>query len=156
MMEGGGQLLRNAIAYSAILDEPIQVINIRAKREPSGLKPQHLTTLKAAANICNAEISGLKLGSKDIKFFPGEISGGSYKFDIGTAGSISLLLQCLVPITTFANKKTELIIIGGTAVKWSPPIPFLEKIVYKFFKDMGMDIKIKLLRHGFYPKGGEK
>ena len=154
LMEGGGQLLRMATSYSAILGESIRVYNIRAKRRDPGLKPQHLTTLKAAAEISGAETSGAVIGSSEIVFKPREIRGGEYSFDIGTAGSISLLLQCLNPILLFGDKPSRVSVRGGTAVNWSPPVPFLENIIYKALESMGTQSRINVERHGFYPKGG--
>ena len=154
MMEGGGQLLRMAISYSEILGEPITVYKIRAKRRDPGLKPQHLTTLQTAADITNAETSGAILGSQEITFAPESIHGGDYTIDIGTAGSISLLLQCINPILWYADTPSNLSIKGGTAVNWSPPIPFLQQVVYKAFQSMGVNTSLKVKRHGFYPKGG--
>ena len=154
MMEGGGQLLRMSTSYSSIIGEPIKVYNIRAKRRDPGLKPQHLTTLTAAAKISNAETTGAYIGSSKITFKPNTIQGGDYNFDIGTAGSISLLLQCINPILLYANKKSRMSIKGGTAVKWSPPIPFLENIVYEALHSMEATSRIEIIKHGFYPKGG--
>lgn len=154
MMEGGGQLLRMATSYSAILGEPIRVYNIRAKRRNPGLRPQHLTTLQAAASISGAETRGVEFGSSEITFKPMEIRGGNYSFDIGTAGSISLLLQCLNPILIYADRSSRISVRGGTAVNWSPPIPFLEKIIYKALGSMGASIGLTVERHGFYPRGG--
>jgi len=154
MMEGGGQLLRMSTSYSAILGEPIRVYNIRAKRRDPGLKPQHLTTLKAAAEISGAEISGAVIGSSEILFKPQVIKGGEYSFDIGTAGSISLLLQCLNPIMLYGDKPSWVSVRGGTAVNWSPPVHFLENIIYKALESMGAQSRINVERHGFYPKGG--
>lgn len=154
MMEGGGQLLRMAISYSAILSEPVKVTNIRANRTKPGLQPQHLTTLKAAAQITDAKIQGVSIGSTEITFKPEAIHGGEYKFNIGTAGSISLLLQCLNPILIFADKPSLLSVIGGTAVNWSPPIPFLEHVIYPALAVMDANLLIEVKRHGFYPRGG--
>lgn len=154
MMEGGGQLLRMATSYSAILGESIRVYNIRAKRGDPGLKPQHLTTLLAAAKISGAETSGASIGSLEIVFKPRGIKGGEYSFDIGTAGSISLLLQCLNPILLFGDKSSRVSVRGGTAVNWSPPIPFLENVIYKALDSMGAQSRVNVERHGFYPKGG--
>ena len=92
MMEGGGQLLRMAITYGAVMGTSVRVRNVRAGRKPPGLRPQHLTTLRAVAEICDAETRGLNLRSREIEFHPGPPRGGRYTFDIGTAGSISLLL----------------------------------------------------------------
>ncbi len=156
MMEGGGQVLRMATSYSAVLGEPIRVYNIRANRSQPGLKPQHLTTLRAAARISNAETRGDSIGSSEIVFKPGRIRGGDYSFDIGTAGSVSLMLQCLNPILFYADRGSSISIRGGTAVKWSPPLAFLKYVVYKSFQVMGGSLEIRVERHGFYPKGGGK
>jgi RNA 3'-terminal phosphate cyclase (ATP) len=154
MMEGGGQLLRMATSYGVILGESIRVYNIRAKRREPGLKPQHLTTLQAAAIISGAETQGINLGSSEIVFKPKLIRSGHYSFDIGTAGSITLMLQCLNPILLFSDEPSTITVRGGTAVNWSPPTPFLENIVYKAFGSIGASIKINVERHGFYPRGG--
>jgi RNA 3'-phosphate cyclase len=154
IMEGGGQLLRMATAYSAIMGEPVRVENVRAGRSDPGLKPQHLTTLRAAAEMCGAQLSGNRAGSGEIEFSPGTIRGGDYRFDIGTAGSVTLLLQCLTPIAAYADGPVKLSVVGGTAVKWSPPTPFLENVVWRAFNHMGLECALTVRRHGFYPKGG--
>ncbi|MCW4049691.1 MAG: RNA 3'-terminal phosphate cyclase [Candidatus Bathyarchaeota archaeon] len=154
MMEGGGQLLRMATTYSAILSEPIKVNNIRANRSPPGLKPQHLTTLLTASKMCRGELKGAKPGSTEIEFHPGVIKGGDYHVDIGTAGSVSLLLQCLAPIATYADSPVKLSVRGGTAVAWSPTICFVKNVVWGAFRSMGMSLKLGVIKHGFYPKGG--
>jgi RNA 3'-terminal phosphate cyclase (ATP) len=156
MMEGGGQLLRMATTYSAILSEPIKVINVRAKRREPGLKPQHLTTLKAAATICNAKMKGGALGSTEIIFEPKRIKGDVYNFNIGTAGSITLLLQCITPMLIYADKPSNITIQGGTAVNWSPSFSFLKNIIYQSLQSMGAKVNIRIEKHGFYPKGGGK
>jgi len=154
LMEGGGQLLRMATSYSAILGEPIRVHNIRAKRRDPGLKPQHLTTFQAAAKISGAETKGASIGSSEIVFKPRRVRGGMYSFDIGTAGSISLLLQCINPILFFGDRSSQVSVRGGTAVNWSPPVPFLEHIIYGVLDSMGATSRIHVDRHGFYPRGG--
>jgi len=156
LMEGGGQLLRMATSYSAILGEPIKVYNIRSKRRDPGLKPQHLTTLQAAAKISGAKTKGASIGSSEIVFKPRRIRGGTYSFDIGTAGSISLLLQCINPILFFGDRSSQVSVRGGTAVNWSPPVSFLEHIIYGVLDSMGATSRIHVERHGFYPKGGGK
>ena len=154
LMEGGGQLLRMATSYSAILGEPIRVYSIRSNRRDPGLKPQHLTTLMAAAEISSAELSGASIGSSEITFKPSRIRGGDYSLDIGTAGSITLLLQCINPILLFGDKPSRISIRGGTSVNWSPPIPFLENVVYRALGIMEASSKINVERYGFYPRGG--
>jgi RNA 3'-terminal phosphate cyclase (ATP) len=154
MMEGGGQILRIAVTYSAILGIPIRVHNIRMGRSSPGLKPQHLTTLRAVAAMCDAEVYGLKMGSVAIEFFPKAISGGSFEFDIRTAGSISLLLQCIAPVAHFAESPVKIRVKGGTAVRWSPPVRILDRVVWRALRHMGFHGDVTLIREGFYPQGG--
>jgi RNA 3'-terminal phosphate cyclase (ATP) len=153
-LEGGGQLLRMATSYGAILGKSVNIYNIRANRRDPGLRPQHLTTLRTAAELCSADLEGAELGSKEITFKPSDIRGGEYRVDIGTAGSISLLLQCINPILWYADKPTTIKIKGGTAVKWSPPTTFLENVVYKAYEAIGVETKLRVIRQGFYPRGG--
>jgi RNA 3'-phosphate cyclase len=154
MMEGGGQILRMAITYSAVMGVPVKVRKIRAGRRPPGLQPQHLTTLKAVAEICEAKTKGFNLGSMEIMFTPKPPNGGTYNFDIGTAGSIGLLLQCIAPIAAFSDSTTRLRIKGGTAVRWSPPVRVLDNVVWEALRQMGFRGKLHVLREGFYPRGG--
>jgi RNA 3'-phosphate cyclase len=154
MMEGGGQVLRMAVTYSAVLGTPVRVYNIRAGRGQPGLRPQHLTTLEAVAEMCRAETRGLNIGSTEIELNPGYPKGGSYDIDIGTAGSISLLLQCLAPIAAYAGSPSRLSVRGGTNVRWSPPIMILENVIWGAFRAMGFEGSLTVKREGFYPKGG--
>ncbi|HUS77358.1 MAG TPA: RNA 3'-terminal phosphate cyclase, partial [Patescibacteria group bacterium] len=154
MLEGGGQILRMATSFSALLGEPVRVRKIRAGRSRPGLQPQHLMTLRAASEMCDAETEGVRAGSQEIVFRPGNLRGGSYKFDIGTAGSISLLLQCVTPIAAFAGVPVRLRVKGGTAVRWSPPIMFLDRVTWGALRLMGFTAELEVLREGFYPRGG--
>ncbi len=154
IMEGGGQLLRMATTYSAILSEPIRVVNIRAKRNNPGLKPQHLTTLQAVAKLCAAETRGLEIGSLEIEFHPGRLRGGSFDFDIGTAGSCSLLLQCAAPAAAYADGPIHLRVKGGTAVRWSPPMTIVQRVVWEGLRRMGFQGEVRVLREGYHPRGG--
>lgn len=153
-MEGGGQLLRMATTYACIMYKPFELYNIRGKRRNSGLRPQHLATLRAATKMCAGDLKGAEINSTRITLKPKKNHGGAYSIDIGTAGSISLMLQCLAPITFFAETSTELSIRGGTDVNWSPPMAFLEKNVYPAFNEMGASIKVVTEKTGYYPKGG--
>jgi RNA 3'-phosphate cyclase len=154
LMEGGGQLLRMATTYSAILGEPIRITNIRANRTQPGLKPQHLSTLKAVAGLCAAETKGLEMGSREVEFRPGRIRGGAFDFDIGTAGSCSLLLQCVAPVAAYADGPVKISVKGGTAVRWSPPMHVVQHVVWAGLRQMGFSGVVKILRDGYYPKGG--
>jgi RNA 3'-terminal phosphate cyclase (ATP) len=155
-MDGGGQILRMATTYACVLNKPFEFYNIRGKRRNPGLRPQHLATIKAAAEMCSGELTGGEINSTTITLKPGKIRGEKYSIDIGTAGSISLMLQCLAPISLYASSPTTFSIRGGTDVNWSPPVTFLEKIVYPAFKKMGVFINIITEKTGFYPKGGGK
>lgn len=154
MMEGGGQILRMAVTYGAVLGVPIRVHSIRAGRSPPGLRPQHLATLRAVGEMCGAKMRGLEMGSTLIEFEPGPIIGGSYTFDIGTAGSIGLLLQCVAPIASYASSAVELTVRGGTAVRWSPPVRILDRVVWRALRRMGFWGELAVRREGFYPAGG--
>lgn len=154
--EGGGQLVRTAVALSAITRTGIRIKNIRQNRQNPGLKQQHLKALDTAALICEAKVSGLFPGSTELSFVPMEIKGGQYEIDIGTAGSIALLLQCLMPILPFAKEKVELIIRGGTDVAWAPTIDYLQKVTLKALEKLSYKGRIVLHEHGYYPKGGGK
>lgn len=152
--EGGGQILRTAVALSAITGEPVEINNIRRMRPKPGLAAQHVKAVESIASICNAEIRGCSIGSTILNFSPGEIKGGEYKIDIGTAGSISLLLQCLMPVAFHAPETIKIRISGGTDVLWSPPIDYLRFVTLHALSKIGCSCYIKLIRRGYYPKGG--
>lgn len=154
--EGGGQIIRTAIALSSLTKKPIKIKNIRAKRKNPGLAYQHITAIKLVGKICNAKVKGLDTGSSSIEFYPNEIKGGDYNFDVGTAGSITLILQACLPPSLFAKEKSIITIKGGTDVMWSPPIDYFANVFLPLVKKMGTDIKVKLLQRGHYPKGGGK
>ncbi len=153
-LEGGGQILRTAIALSGITKKPVMIYNIRKGREKPGLKPQHLEGIKSAAKICNAELTGAVLNSTKINFVPGKINGGSYEIDTKTAGAVTLILQTLVPIGICAPEILRIIIKGGTAVPFSPTILYFTDVFCYYLKKMGVDILVEIKRHGFYPQGG--
>ncbi len=152
--EGGGQILRTAIALSAVLLKPVRIINIRAKRKNPGLRPQHVTAIKIVALLSDAEIKGVFVGSKEILFVPRRRRHGIFKFNIGTAGSISLVMQAAIPVMMFSPSTTCIDIIGGTDVSWSPPIDYMRFVFVQFMRKLGVNISIKLIKRGHYPRGG--
>ena len=152
--EGGGQIVRTAVALSALTRKSVRIINIRAKRKNPGLSYQHLTAIKAVAEICDAEIKGVEKGSSVIEFYPKKIRGGNFSFDVGTAGSVTLVLQCCLLPCLFSNEKTKITIKGGTDVKWSPPVDYFSHVFLKTISKMGANIELKIIKRGFYPKGG--
>nr|MBI4157091.1 RNA 3'-phosphate cyclase [Candidatus Woesearchaeota archaeon] len=151
--EAGGQILRSALSLSAITKEPFEIVNIRASRNEGGLKQQHLEGVKAMASICNADVKDAFIGSKELSFYPRDILGGNYKIDIGTAGSITLVLQTLIPALLFADKKTYLEIKGGTDVKWSPSFDYYYNVPMRYLEMFNVDLNLELIKRGFYPKG---
>ncbi|OYD15332.1 RNA 3'-phosphate cyclase [candidate division WOR-3 bacterium JGI_Cruoil_03_44_89] len=153
-LEGGGQIVRTAIALSGITRKPVHIYNIRAGREKPGLRPQHLVGIEAAVRMSNGRAEGVHLGSTDIMFIPGEIRGGEYFIDTRTAGAITLILQTLVPIGIYADSPSQFEIKGGTAVPFSPSIEYFQHILCYFLKMMGISVYTDIKRHGFYPAGG--
>jgi len=152
--EGGGQILRTALACSAILKKPFRITRIRAGRKNPGLQPQHLKSIEAMAKISNGRAEGDQIGSKTVAFFPGEVVPGSYEFDIGTAGSVTLLLQTLLLPLSLCQSESRLILKGGTHVEWSPPYHYLAEVLLPTLAKMGIHIEAALERWGWYPKGG--
>ena len=150
---GSGTILRLAIALAAITSQPLHIYNIRQNRPGPGLKPQHLNATLAAAKICNAELEGAVLNSREIWFRPREILGGDIEVGIGTAGSIPMLLMTVLPICAFAKQAVRLRVTGGTDVSHSPTITYLQRVLLPTIKKMGFEVEIIVHRYGYYPKG---
>ena len=151
--EAGGQVLRTALSVAAITGKSFKLKNIRANRPTPGLKPQHLTAVKTLAKICQAEVEGAELKAEEITFTPGKIVGGQFSVNIGTAGSITLLLQTILLPAMFAKEKLSLRIFGGTDVAWSPPINYFREVFFPTVNSMGAGFKVETVKHGYYPKG---
>ncbi len=154
MGEGGGQILRNAVALSAVLLKPIRVYNIRAKRSKPGLRPQHLTAVRAVAALSSAEVEGLRVNSTEIVFRPRKLRGGRIRFDAGTAGSTTLMLQSLMPAMAFSSSGVEAELRGGTNNPMAPPVEYLRDVLTPTLRRMGGVFEVELVRRGFYPRGG--
>jgi len=153
--EGGGQLLRYSVALAALLGKEVRIVNIRAKRSPPGLRPQHLAAVRTIVDLVGARVDGLALGSMEVAVRPGgKPAGGRLEVDIGTAGSISLLLQAVLPVLVAAKGQTVLLVKGGTDVKWSPPIEYFEHVLLPLLRKFGLKVGIRVMRRGFYPRGG--
>jgi RNA 3'-terminal phosphate cyclase (ATP) len=152
--EGGGQILRYTLALSALLRKPVKIVNIRAKRRNPGLQPQHLASVKAVSILADAEVEGAYKGSMELIFKPRALRGGEYLFDVGTAGSVSLVLQSLLPILPFLDRKTRIEIRGGTDVPMSPPIDYIRYVLVPLVKKIGVDMDVEIIRRGHYPRGG--
>ncbi len=152
--EGGGALVRVALALSALTGQEFKVTNIRANRPEPGLKAQHLEAINSLKRICKAETNEIQLGTTELYFKPGKIKRGIYEIDIGTAGSISLVLQALILPCLFAPGKVTLKIKGGTCGKWQASVYYLQNILLPHLHRFAEKIELKILKPGYYPQGG--
>ncbi len=153
--ESGGQIARTALALSTITQKPFEIYDIRKGRPNPGLKNQHLYCVKALKELCNAVAEGDQLGSTFLKYHPKKIIAKNLNIDIETAGSITLLLQALLPPSMFVSKPITITIIGGTETKWSQPFDYLNNILLPQLQRFAK-IEAKLLKRGYYPKGNGK
>lgn len=152
--EGGGQMLRSALTLSILTQQPFNITAIRARRSQPGLKAQHLAAVKAAAAVSRAEVNGAQLGSQELTFNPGAVRSGRYKFEVGTAGAATLVLQTISLPLSFATSASTVQITGGTHVPWSPCFHYLDMQWIPFLRRAGYDIQAHLELAGFYPQGG--
>lgn len=151
---GGGQILRSALALSLLTGQELHITNIRLGRPKPGLMAQHLQSVDAAAAVGKAEVRGAALHSQQLFFRPTGVRSGRYKFEIGTAGATSLVLQTIFLPLSRAESASTVIISGGTHVNWSPSFHYLELNWLPYLKEMGFDLRLSLDQAGFYPEGG--
>jgi RNA 3'-terminal phosphate cyclase (ATP) len=151
--EGGGQVLRSSLALSLITGKAFTIDRIRANRSRPGLMKQHLTAVQAAAAVGQCKVDAKK-GSVRLDFRPGKILGGDYIFDIGTAGSATLVLQTVLPALMLADEPSVLTLRGGTHNPMAPPFDFLDRVYLPLVRQLGPRIEATLVRPGFYPAGG--
>lgn len=151
---GGGQLLRSALSLSMVTGQPFRMTNIRGQRPKPGLMRQHLTCVKAAAEVCHAAVDGAELGSVELVFAPGPIQPGDYAFNIGSGGSTTLVLQTLLPALLHAEGASTLRIEGGTHNPLAPPFEFLDECFLPVLQSLGAKVAVALERHGFMQAGG--
>jgi RNA 3'-phosphate cyclase len=155
--EAGGQILRTACVLSAVTKKPCQVFNIRKGRPKPGLAPQHLLGAQALAQLCNGKLEGDFLGSEEIKFYPGETYRNRVSVSIPTAGSITLVLQTLIPPALFSPSPIKITFDGGaTDTFFSPTIDYFQYVFLKILKKMGAKVDINILKRGYFPEGGAK
>ena len=151
--EGGGQIVRTAVALSAVTGKPVRITRIRQGRSKPGLAAQHARAITALAVICDARTSGATPGSSEIVFTPGEIRGGRHRVEIGTAGSVTLLMQCLLPALLRADAPSSLHILGGTDVNWSPTVDYFKNVFLPALSSFGAKVSLDVLQRGYYPRG---
>ncbi|UCG38900.1 MAG: RNA 3'-terminal phosphate cyclase [bacterium] len=154
MGEGGGQVLRTSTGLAALLGRPVRIVNIRANRPKPGLAAQHLAGIRALCRLTGGEADGLAVGSREVLFRPGQGRKSRLEVDVGTAGSVTLLLQGLLIALSGVTSRTELVLRGGTDVAWSPPFLYFSEVLSPLLVKMGFQIRAELVRVGFYPKGG--
>ncbi len=152
--EGGGQILRTALALSVVSGRPFRITRIRARRPKPGLMRQHLACVEAAARIGSGTVEGATLGSQELTFQPGAIAPGRHEFKIASAGSTMLLLQTILPPLLLADAPSEVVLEGGTHNPFAPPFPFIERAFLPLLRRIGFDVDAALERAGFYPNGG--
>jgi RNA 3'-terminal phosphate cyclase (ATP) len=152
--EGGGQILRSGLALSMCTGQPVCFKHIRAKRPKPGLMRQHLTCVQAATKVCGATVEGDVLGSTTLVFSPGPVRAGEYAFQVGTAGSCTLVLQTVLPALMRAAEPSQVTLGGGTHNPMAPPFQFLQRSFAPLLLRLGVGLDLTLRRHGFYPAGG--
>lgn len=150
---GSGTILRYSLSLSALLGEELRIFNIRAKRPKPGLRPQHLKSVEACAQLCNAKLEGAYLNSTEIRFEPGEIKGGDYEWKIGTAGSTTMLAMTLLPVACFADRPTTFRIEGGLFQDFAPSAFHMQHVLFPTLKKMGVEAELKILKPGYVPTG---
>jgi RNA 3'-terminal phosphate cyclase (ATP) len=152
--EGGGQVVRNALALSLVTAQPFRITNIRGGREKPGLMRQHVTAIEAALAVGGAVCEGVSVGSSELTFTPGRVAPGDYRFAVGTAGSTSLVLQTVLMPLLLADAPSQLVLEGGTHNMMAPPFEFIERVFLPVVNRMGPRVSARLTRHGFFPRGG--
>lgn len=151
---GGGQLLRSSLALAAVTDQQVRIENVRGSRPEPGLNPQHLTAIEVLAEVCDATVEGASPGSEAVTFEPGTPQGGHVEAEVGTAGSLTLIFDAVLPLAHVLPEPLSVTVTGGTAVKWSPPLPTYRHVKLPLCREAGL--RATLTRHssGFYPAGG--
>src|SRR5262245_18665905 len=152
--EGGGQILRTSLALALLTGKAFRLRNVRARRPKPGLQPQHLMSVRAAAQIGQAQVQGDRPGSMDLVFEPGAVVPGKYHFTIGTAGATALVLHTVYVPLALAGAASALTIEGGTHVKAAPCFHFLATTWRAYLALFGVDVRVTMRRAGFYPRGG--
>jgi len=152
--EGGGQILRTSLALSMITGEPFRLENVRAGRARPGLQRQHLAAVFAAAKVSRAMLDGAHLGSQELWFQPGPVTHGEFEFDIGSAGSCTLLLQAILPALWLADGASWVRVIGGTHNEMAPPFEFFSLSYLPLLNRLGAAAEATLIKPGYYPEGG--
>lgn len=152
---GSGTIVRDAVPFCILTGEEIHLRNIRAKRDKPGLRPQHLKVLEAAASLCGGKLVGGTVGSKEIWFYPGQaIKGGTFRWDIGTAGSTAMLALSLIPLGLFADAVSTYRMTGGLFQDFAPSLFHLKHVLLPTVRKMGVEAEVRIIQPGYVPRGG--
>lgn len=152
--EGGGQIVRSAVTLAAITGRTVEIDNIRKNRKVPGLRPQHMVGIGILAKICGAEVEGLHVNSTALRFSPSAGVDMILREDIGTAGSIPLVMQVLVPAVALIKRRLKISIVGGTDVPWSPTADYTKFVMARAFSAIGIEFRLDVKKRGYYPRGG--
>lgn len=152
--EGGGQIVRSSLALATVTGKPVRIENIRGRRTKPGLLRQHLAGVRAIAQIAGGDVEGAELGSRTLQWNPGQINGGEYQWEVGSAGSAVLVAQTILPALMSAAEPSTITIGGGTHASWAPPFEFFERCFLSLLAKMGGRVEVSIESHGFYPAGG--
>ena len=151
---GSGTIVRYAVALASLLGQPLHLFNARAKREKPGLRPQHLASVMACAEMCGAKTQGGNVGSHELTFIPGgRIKGGAFAWDIGTAGSTTMLALSILPLACFANSPVTARITGGVFQDFAPSPHHMQNVLAPLLQRMGLSLRLAVVRAGYVPKG---
>lgn len=151
---GGGQLLRSSLSLAAVTGQSVTVTNVRGSRPEPGLKPQHLTAVDLLTAVCDASVEGASLGSEEVVFRPESPRGGQFEAAVGTAGSLALVFDTILPLGVVLDDPLTVTATGGTAVKWSPPLSTYREVKLPLCRKFGLSAAVDRHRSGFYPAGG--
>lgn len=152
--EGGGQIVRSAISLSCVTGTPVRITNIRSNRRVPGLRPQHLAAVRILQEITGAGVSGCEVGSCELAFSPSGMRKFEASRDVGTAGSITLVMQCVIPLAAITGRDISVTVRGGTDVPWSPTMDYSRTVLAAALDRMGIRATIEVAKRGYYPKGG--
>jgi RNA 3'-terminal phosphate cyclase (ATP) len=154
---GSGTIVRDAVPFCILTGQDIHLRNIRVKRDKPGLRPQHLKALEAAAGLCDGKLEGGTVGSREIRFYPGnKIKGGTHTWDIGTAGSTAMLALSLLPLGLFADGPSTYKLTGGLFQDFAPSLFHLKHVLLPTVRRMGIEAEVRIIQPGYVPKGGGK
>jgi len=152
--DAGGQFLRTGLTLSILTETPVRITDVRGSRSDPGLKPQHLAAVETLTRICDADVSGAALGSTTVEFTPGPVRAQSLAVDVGTAGSVALVFDAVLPLAATLDERLTLSATGGTDVAWSPPLAYLDRVKLPLLRRYGLQAAVERERTGFYPVGG--